>query len=60
VRGSCDGRIDGKFGEAAMAESWDSVGTTVMAKTHMAQGGLLGGCDAHTGSETLVGMLQAR
>jgi hypothetical protein len=24
------------------------------------KGGLLGGCDAHTGSETLVGMLQAR
>jgi hypothetical protein len=22
--------------------------------------GLLGGCDAHTGGETLVGMLQAR
>jgi hypothetical protein len=28
--------------------------------THKAQEGLLGGCDAHAGSETSVGTLQAR
>jgi hypothetical protein len=58
--GSCDGRTAGMFGEAAMTEPWDGVGTAAMARTHKAQEGLLGGCDAHTGSETYVGMLQAR
>jgi hypothetical protein len=48
------------FGEAAMAEPWDSVGTHVMAGTHKAQEGLLGGCGAHTGGGTSVGTLQAR
>jgi hypothetical protein len=48
------------FGEAVMAEPWDGVGTTAMARTHKAQEGLLGGCDAHTGGDTVVGMLQAR
>jgi hypothetical protein len=48
------------FHEAAMAEPWDGVGKAAMAETHKAQEGLLGGCDAHTGSETLVGTLQAR
>jgi hypothetical protein len=33
---SCDGRTDGMFGEAAMAEQWDDVGTTAMARTHKA------------------------
>jgi hypothetical protein len=67
VRGSCDGRTAGMFGEAMMAELWvrpgivcDSVGTTEMPRTHKAQEGLLGGCDAHTGGETSVGTLQAR
>jgi hypothetical protein len=60
VRGSCDGRTTEMFGEAAMAEPWDSVGTATMAGTHKAQEGLLGGCDAHTGGETSVGTLQAR
>jgi hypothetical protein len=50
----------GMVGEAAMAEPWDGVGKAVMAGTHKAQEGLLGGCDAHTGGETSVGMLQAR
>jgi hypothetical protein len=57
---SYDGRIAGMFGEAVMAEPWGGVGTTVMAGTHKAQEGLLGGCDAYTGGETSVGMLQAR
>jgi hypothetical protein len=41
VRGSCDGRTAGMFGEAAMAESWDDVGTAAMAETHKAQEGAL-------------------
>jgi hypothetical protein len=60
VRGSCDGRTARIFGEAAMAEPWDGVGTAAMAGTHKAQEGLLGGCDAHTGSETSVDLLQDR
>jgi hypothetical protein len=60
VRGSYDGRTARMFGEAAMAEPWDGVGTTATARTHRAQEGLLGGCDAHTASETSVGTLQAR
>jgi hypothetical protein len=60
VWGSCDGITAGMFGEATMVEPWDSVGTVVMAETHKAQEGLLGGCDAHTGGETSVSMLQAR
>jgi hypothetical protein len=60
VRGSCDGRTTGMFGEAARAKPWDGVGIATMAGTHKAQDGLLGGCDARTGSEISVGMLQAR
>jgi hypothetical protein len=60
IRGSCHGRTAGIFGEAAMAELWDGVGTTTMARNHKAQEGLMGGCDAHIGGETSVGMLQAR
>jgi hypothetical protein len=60
VRGSCDGRTAGMFGEAAMAKPWDSVGIAVMAGTIRHKRGLLGGCDAPTGGETSVGMLQAR
>jgi hypothetical protein len=36
VRGSYSGKTTGMFSEAAMAESWDSVGTTEMAGTHKA------------------------
>jgi hypothetical protein len=39
VQGSCNGRTVGMFGEAGMAEPWDSVGTTVMAGTHKAEEG---------------------
>jgi hypothetical protein len=48
------------LGEAAMAEPWDGVGKAAMARSHKAQEGLLGWCDAHAGGETSVGMLQAR
>jgi hypothetical protein len=40
--GSCDGRTTGLFGEAAMAEPCDSVGTVEMARTHKAQEGSSG------------------
>jgi hypothetical protein len=39
VRGSCDGRTPGMFGEAAITEPWDGVGTAVMAGTHKPQEG---------------------
>jgi hypothetical protein len=39
VRGSCDGRTVGMFGEAAMAEPWDGVGIDAMARTHKAEEG---------------------
>jgi hypothetical protein len=42
VRGSCDGRTTGMFGEAAMAEPWDGVGIAAMAGTHKAQEGASG------------------
>jgi hypothetical protein len=42
IRGSCDGKTAGMFGEAVMAEPWDGVGTTVMAGTHEAQEGAFG------------------
>jgi hypothetical protein len=48
------------FSEATMAEPWDGVGKAAMAGTHKAQEGASGSCDAHTGDETSVGMLQAR
>jgi hypothetical protein len=50
----------GMFGEAATAELWDGVGEAAMAKRIRHKRGLLGGCDDHAGSETSVGMLQAR
>jgi hypothetical protein len=37
VWGSCDGRTTRMFGEVAMTEQWDSVGTAEMAGTHKAQ-----------------------
>jgi hypothetical protein len=48
------------FGEATMPKLREGVGKTMMVGTHKPQRGLLGGCDAHTGGETSVGMLQAR
>jgi hypothetical protein len=60
VRGSCDGRTTGMFGEAVMAKLWDGVGEAVTAKPIRHKRGLLGGCDAHTDGETSVGMLQVR
>jgi hypothetical protein len=60
----CAGKLQwqttGMFGEAAMAEPWDGVGKAVTAEPTRHKRGLLGGCDAHNGCETLVGMLQAR
>jgi hypothetical protein len=50
----------GMFGEAAMAEPWDGVREAVMAEPIRHKRGLLGGCDAHAGSETSVGTLQTR
>jgi hypothetical protein len=43
-----------------MAESWDGVGEAAMADPTRHKRGLLGRCDAHAGSDTSVGMLQAR
>jgi hypothetical protein len=60
MRGSCDGRTTGMFGEATMAELWDSVGTTSRTGTHNVQERASGGCDAHTSGEISVGTLQAR
>jgi hypothetical protein len=48
------------FGNAVMAEPWDGVGEAAMAEIIRHERGLLGGCDAHGGGETLVGTLQAR
>jgi hypothetical protein len=42
VRGSCDGRTAEMFGEVAMVEPWDGVGTTTMAETHKTQEGASG------------------
>jgi hypothetical protein len=50
----------GMFGEAVMAEPWEGVGEAAMAEPTRHKRGLLGGCDAHVGSETSVGILQAR
>jgi hypothetical protein len=48
------------FGEAEMAEPWDGVGKLRWLEPTRHKRGLLGGCDAHAGSETSVGTLQAR
>jgi hypothetical protein len=48
------------FGEAVMAEPWYGVGEAAMAEPIRHKRGLLVGCDAHTGGETSVGMLQDR
>jgi hypothetical protein len=43
-----------------MAKPWDGVSTDAMVGPIRHKRGLLGGCDAHTGGETSVGMLEAR
>jgi hypothetical protein len=50
----------GMFSEATMAEPWDGVGEAAMAEPISHNRGLLGGCDAHAGGETLMGTLHAR
>jgi hypothetical protein len=42
MRESCDGRTAEMFGEAAMAEPWDGVGTDAMAGSHKVQEGASG------------------
>jgi hypothetical protein len=42
VRGSCDGRTAGMFGEAAMTKLWDGLGTAAMDGTHKEQEGASG------------------
>jgi hypothetical protein len=59
MRGSCDGKPLG-CSVRPTAEPWDGVGEAAMAEPIRHKRGLLGGCDAHTGSETSVGTLQAR
>jgi hypothetical protein len=60
----CAGKVRwqtaGMFGKATMAELWEGVGEATMAEPRRHMRGLLGGCDAHAGSETSVGTLQAR
>jgi hypothetical protein len=48
------------FGEAAMAEPWDAWVKLRWLDPTGHKRGLLGGCNAHTGSENSVGTLQAR
>jgi hypothetical protein len=48
------------FGDAVMAKPSDGVGEVAMAEPIRHKRGFLGGCDAHDGGETSVGMLQAR
>jgi hypothetical protein len=48
------------LGEDVIDEPWDGVGKAVMDEPIRHKRVLLGGCDAHAGSETSVGMLQAR
>jgi hypothetical protein len=60
VQGSYNGRTTVMFGEAAMAKPWDGVVQLRWLGPIRHKRELLGGCDAHTGGETSVGMLQAR
>jgi hypothetical protein len=48
------------FDEVAMPELGDGVVKATMVEPTWHKRGLLGGCDAHAGSETSVGTLQAR
>jgi hypothetical protein len=36
VRGSCDDRTTGMFGEATMAQPWEGMGKAVMGRIHKA------------------------
>jgi hypothetical protein len=64
VPAGCAGKLlwqtAGMFGDAVMAEPWDGMGEVAMDEPIWHKRGLLGGCDAHTGGETLVGTLRAR
>jgi hypothetical protein len=64
VSTGCAGKLrwqtTGIFGDAVMVEPWVGVGETARAKPMRHKRGLLGECDAHTGGETSVGMLQTR
>jgi hypothetical protein len=64
VSTGCAGKLrwqpTGMFSEAAMVEPWDGVGKLRWLEPTRHKRGLLGGCDAHAGGETSVGMLQAR
>jgi hypothetical protein len=61
---SCAGKLRwqtaGMFGEAAMAEPWDGWVKLRWLEPTRHKRGVMGGCDAHAGSETSVGTLQAR
>jgi hypothetical protein len=48
------------FSGAALAKLWDGVVQLRRLEHIRHMRGLLGGCDAHTGDETSVGMLQAK
>jgi hypothetical protein len=58
---SCAGKLRrqnaGMFGDAMMAELWEGVGEVAMAEPTRHKRELLGGCDAHAGSETSVSTL---
>jgi hypothetical protein len=60
----CAGKLrwqtTGMFSEAMMAEPWGCMGEAAMAESIRHKRGLLGGCNAHTGGQTSVVMLQAR
>jgi hypothetical protein len=60
VRGGCDGKPLG----CSVKLRWQNRGTVYVKLRWLEpirhKRGLLGGCDAHAGSETSVGMLQAR
>jgi hypothetical protein len=60
----CAGKLGwhtaGMFSDTAVAKQLDGVGEPAMAEPIWHKRGLRGGCDAHTGGETSVAMLQAR
>jgi hypothetical protein len=60
VRGSYNGKTAGMFGEAAMAELWDHLGTVAMLGTHKAQEEASGWVPCSHCGETSMGMLKAR
>jgi hypothetical protein len=50
----------GMLSDAEMAEPWDGMGEAAMAEPMWHKSGLLGGCNAHIGGETLVDTLLPR